>query len=256
MEYNQIVDQLIDAVEALTFSEPVTHVYNPLVYARGPHDLYLEKFGQLGAKIILLGMNPGPWGMAQTGVPFGEITAVRDWMKIKAPVDKPAGEHPKRPIEGFDCTKSEVSGKRLWGWAQNALGAPEHFFARFFVVNYCPLVFMEAGGRNRTPNNLPAAEKKPLLAACDQALRQTVDLMKPKYVIGIGAFAEQRAKAALTDYALPIGRITHPSPANPRANKGWEKVITKELKAMGIGQKPDQPSAVKEKSPWSQFYRF
>jgi len=235
MKYNEIIDELVQATEALTFSEPVTHVYNPLVYARKPHDLYLEKFGGLGAKIILLGMNPGPWGMVQTGVPFGEIPAVRDWMGIQAAVSKSENEHPKRPIEGFDCTRSEVSGRRLWGWAQKAFGQPEDFFSRFFVVNYCPLVFMEAGGRNRTPNNLPAAEKKPLLAACDEALRQTVALLNPEHVIGIGAFAEQRAKAALADTNLTIGRITHPSPANPRANKGWEKFITQELKAMGIG---------------------
>jgi single-strand selective monofunctional uracil DNA glycosylase len=235
MKYKQITDDLIAATNALTFSEPVTHVYNPLVYARTPHDLYVQKFGHLGAPIILLGMNPGPWGMVQTGVPFGEIPAVRDWMGINAPVGKPDNEHPKRPVEGFACAKSEVSGRRLWGWAQTAFGSPKTFFARFFVVNYCPLVFMEAGGRNRTPNNLPAAEKKPLLAACDRALQRTVALLEPRQVIGIGAFAEQRAQAALEDYDIRIGRITHPSPANPKANRGWEKVITEELKNMGIG---------------------
>ena len=105
------------------------------------------------------------------------------------------------------------------------------------MVNYCPLVFMEAGGRNRTPNNLPAAEKKPLMAACDHTLRQIVALLKPEYVIGIGAFAEQRAKAALSGFEISIGRITHPSPANPRANRGWEGIITAELEAMGIGHR-------------------
>jgi single-strand selective monofunctional uracil DNA glycosylase len=234
MKYNKIIDELVQTTEVLTFSDPVTHVYNPLVYARKPHDQYFQKFGQLGAKIILLGMNPGPWGMAQTGVPFGEIAAVRDWMGITAPVKKPENEHPKRPIEGFDCTRSEVSGKRLWGWAQKAFGTPRDFFSRFFVVNYCPLAFMEESGRNRTPNNLPAAEKKPLLEACDQALRATVERLCPGHVIGIGAFAEQRAGAALAGYDLAIGRITHPSPANPKANKGWEKVIVNELEAMGI----------------------
>ncbi len=246
MNFNEIIDELVKATETLAFSDPVTHVYNPLVYARKPHDLFLKKFGQMGAKIILLGMNPGPWGMAQTGVPFGEISAVRDWMGITAPVGKPENEHPKRPIEGFDCVKSEVSGRRLWGWAQNVFGTPERFFSQFFVANYCPLVFMEAGGRNRTPNTLPAAEKNPLLAACDRALRHTVDLLKPEHVIGIGAFAEQRAKAALGGYDLAIGRITHPSPANPRANKGWEKVITQEFKTMGIGQKSDSSLMVKQ----------
>ena len=234
MTFRQIIDELVQATGVLTFSKPVTHVYNPLVYARKPHDLYLEKFGQQGAPVILLGMNPGPWGMVQTGVPFGEIPAVRDWMGITAPVGKPEDEHPKRPVEGFDCSKSEVSGRRLWGWAQKAYGRPENFFARFFVANYCPLVFMESGGRNRTPNNLPAAEKKPLLAVCDRALRQTVALLCPEQVIGIGAFAEQRARTALAGTDVRIGRITHPSPANPKANSGWERLVAEELKAMGI----------------------
>jgi len=237
MQYSKIIDDLIMATQSLTFSNPVTHVYNPLVYARKSHDLYWQRFGHLGAPIMLLGMNPGPWGMVQTGVPFGEIPAVRDWMGIAGPVGKPEHEHPKRPVVGFDCRKREVSGRRLWGWARNAFGQPENFFTEFFVVNYCPLVFMEAGGRNRTPNNLPAAEKKPLMAACDHALRQIVALLKPEYVIGIGAFAEQRAKAALSGFEISIGRITHPSPANPRANRGWEGIITAELEAMGIGRK-------------------
>ncbi len=237
MNFKQIVDDLITATQRLSFSAPVTHVYNPLVYARKPHDLYLQRFGTLQAPTMLLGMNPGPWGMVQTGVPFGEIPAVRDWMGISGPVGKPENEHPKRPVEGFGCSKSEVSGRRLWGWAQKAFGRPDNFFKYFFIVNYCPLVFMEAGGRNRTPNNLPAAEKKPLMAACDRALRQIVDLLGPERVIGIGAFAEQRVRAALGDYAVRIGRITHPSPANPKANRGWEGVITAELEGMGIGHR-------------------
>ena len=234
MNYKQITDDLITATQGLSFSDPVTHVYNPLVYARKPNDLYWKRYGHLGAPTVLLGMNPGPWGMVQTGVPFGEISAVRDWMGITAPVGKPENEHPKRPVDGFDCVKSEVSGRRLWGWARKVYGHPDNFFTHFFVVNYCPLVFMESSGRNRTPNNLPAAEKKPLLAVCDQALRQTVSLLAPERVIGIGAFAEQRAQAALGDLDIPIGRITHPSPANPKANRGWEGVITEELRGLGI----------------------
>ena len=32
---------------------------------------------------VFLGMNPGLWGMAQTGVPFGTVSLVRDWMGIE-----------------------------------------------------------------------------------------------------------------------------------------------------------------------------
>lgn len=229
-----VLETLLKALAPLTFAPPVSSVYNPLVYARAPHDAYLSRYGAPPREILLLGMNPGPWGMAQTGVPFGEVALVRDWMGISAPVLRPADEHPKRPIAGFACTRSEVSGKRLWGWARDRWGTPEVFFSRFFVVNYCPLVFMEAGGKNRTPNQLPAAEQAPLLAACDMALRRTVEIMSPAHIIGVGAFAESRARAALKGMEVRIGRITHPSPANPKANRGWATVVETELADMGI----------------------
>ena len=81
-------------------------------------------------------MNPGPFGMVQTGVPLGEIAAVRDWMGIEATVEKPATENPKRPIEGFACTRSEVSGRRLWGLFAERFGTAEAFFTDHFVANY------------------------------------------------------------------------------------------------------------------------
>lgn len=181
-----------------------------------------------------MGMNPGPWGMAQTGIPFGEVAAVKDWMGIDAPVGKPACENPKRPITGFDCARSEVSGRRLWGWAKETFGTPEAFFARFFVINYCPLLFMEAEGRNRTPDKLPRAERTPLLAACDQALQDTLALISPRFAVGIGAFAARRVKAVAKNMDITLGQITHPSPANPRANRGWATFINEEFRQMGI----------------------
>ena len=66
----------------LRFAAPVTHVYNPLVYAWAPHEAYLRRFGGARKRVVFLGMNPGPFGMAQTGVPFGEIAAVRGWLRI------------------------------------------------------------------------------------------------------------------------------------------------------------------------------
>ena len=179
-------------------------------------------------------MNPGPWGMTQTGIPFGEITAVKEWMDIEAPVGQPADMHPRRPVMGFGCTRSEVSGKRLWGWAQANFKTPEHFFSRFFVANYCPLQFIESSGRNRTPNQLRKNEKTVLFAACDTALRRTIEYLKPRYVIGVGKFAQDRARTAISDPAITVGGITHPSPANPRANRGWEAIIKQEFQALGI----------------------
>ncbi len=233
-ELQRISDALAARLDRLRFSPPVTHVYDPLTYARAPHAAYLERYGSPPKEVVLVGMNPGPWGMAQTGVPFGEVTAVREWLQIEGPVGRPAHEHPKRPVAGFSCHRSEVSGSRVWGWARARFGTPERFFARFFVANYCPLLFLEEGGRNRTPDKLPASEREPLFAACDQALRQTVLALSPRLVVGIGRFAEQRARVALHGLDLRLGRVTHPSPANPAANRGWEDLVTQELRALGV----------------------
>lgn len=234
MNLATITNRLVRDIGTLTFAPPVTHVYNPLVYARRPYDRYLERFGNAPVEVVLVGMNPGPWGMAQTGVPFGEVDAVKGWMGIDEPVAKPAHEHPKRPIDGFACQRSEVSGRRLWGWAKEAFETPEAFFARFLVLNYCPLLFVEVTGRNRTPDKLPASERTPLTAICDRALGDTLALTKPRWAVGIGTYAAQRVAAVAGGLGMKAGQITHPSPANPRANKGWSALIVKELHQMGI----------------------
>lgn len=242
-ELSAITDDLIAELRALRFGTPVTHVYNPLVYARKSYDAYLKRYASPPKEVVLVGMNPGPWGMAQTGVPFGEVRAVKNWLGIHTEVGVPETVHPKRPITGFACEKSEVSGRRLWGWAMATSGSPEVFFRRFFVANYCPLLFLEASGRNRTPNQLPAAEKKPLLQACDRALRRIIAALRPRYVIGIGNFAHDRAQEALRETDLVLGRITHPSPANPKANRGWADLVHQELSALGIQTGPDTAPA-------------
>ncbi len=236
MTLERIAAELAKEMERLRFSPPVAHVYNPLEYAWEPHRRYLQRYGTPPREIVLVGMNPGPWGMAQTGVPFGEIAAVRDWMGIEARVAAPERQHPKRPIQGFACTRSEVSGQRLWGWAQKTFGSAEAFFARFFVANYCPLMFMGAGGQNLTPDKLKAAEARLLFEACNRALHRTIAHLQPEHVIGIGRFAADRARAALQDLEVKIGGITHPSPANPKANRGWEPLVRRELAALGIRQ--------------------
>ncbi len=234
-ELQGITDDLTHELAGLRFAPPVTHVYNPLTYARPAWDAYTARYGQPPRKVLLLGMNPGPYGMAQVGVPFGEVAMVRDWLGIHAAIGQPEVVHPKRPIQGFACPRSEVSGQRFWGWARDTFGTPERFFATFFVTNYCPLCFMAASGANLTPDKLPAAERAALFAVCDRALRRTVALMQPEFAIGVGHFAEQRLKIALADSPdVRIGRVPHPSPASPQANAGWAKLMDAALAEAGI----------------------
>nr|XP_045009594.1 single-strand selective monofunctional uracil DNA glycosylase isoform X2 [Jaculus jaculus]XP_045009595.1 single-strand selective monofunctional uracil DNA glycosylase isoform X2 [Jaculus jaculus] len=91
----------------LQFPEPVSVIYNPVDYAREPHRSYVTQYCQGPKEVLFLGMNPGPFGMAQTGVPFGEVNIVRDWLRIGGPVLTPPQEHPKRPVLGLECPQSE-----------------------------------------------------------------------------------------------------------------------------------------------------
>ena len=234
MELIEITRRLRTAVDALEFGPPVAFVYNPLDYAWVPYRRYLERYGQGHRDVVLVGMNPGPFGMAQTGVPFGDVEMVRGWLDIQAAVQRPAREHPKRPVAGFACARHEVSGRRLWGWARETFGTPERFFARFFVANYCPLAFIEASGRNYTPDKLPASEREALFAVCDRALAALTRQLRPQHVVGIGKFAAQRAAHALAADEVAIGSVPHPSPASPMANRGWGEQMTRALNEMGI----------------------
>ena len=230
--------KLVKELSGLTFSAPVTHVYNPLVYAWEPHSIYLEKYGSGKKRVLFLGMNPGPWGMAQTGVPFGEIPAVSDWMEINTLVGTPENEHPKRPIQGFGCPRSEVSGKRLWGLFADRYPNADDFFKDHFVTNFCPLVWMGETGKNITPDKLSRSESEPVDKACRAHLAQQIQEMEPDFLIGVGAFAEKQLKTTLKehipDYEGIVGKVLHPSPASPAANRGWAEAAMKQLKEQGV----------------------
>ena len=226
--------ELSTQVNRLRFKSPVTHVYNPLDYAWPAHLEYLRRFGGGKKRAVFLGMNPGPFGMSQTGVPFGEIAAVRDWMSIRTAIGRPTKEHPKRPVHGFDCLRSEVSGRRLWGLFAQQFGTADRFFATHFVANYCPLAFLSASGSNVTPDKLSVAEREKLFAICDEHLRRTLEILEPDWLIGVGEFTARRALLVSAGTKTRVGQILHPSPASPAANRGWATVVTRQLEEFGL----------------------
>jgi single-strand selective monofunctional uracil DNA glycosylase len=224
------------AVGALRFGVTVTKVYNPLDYAGALHEAYLARFGTGTKKVVFLGMNPGPFGMVQTGIPFGEVEAVKNWLKLDGMVKIPTPVYDPRPIEGLACSRSEVSGRRLWGYFAEKYQTPEAFFARNFVANYCPLAFLDQA-RNVTPDKLPKAEAAPLYQLCDAYLSDMVEILQPEWVIGVGKFARQRAEKVLSGRAIKFGDILHPSPASPAANRGWAEVVERQLQELGLANK-------------------
>lgn len=240
--YNPVSKALLAAarklsaeVESLRFGEPITHVYNPLSYAWDAYAAYLCRYATAPKRVVFLGMNPGPFGMVQTGVPFGEVKTVREWLQISARIRKPAQVHPRRPVEGFNCKRAEVSGLRLWGLFASRFGSPSAFFAEHLVVNYCPLAFLEATGKNHTPDKLPASEREALFGACDLHLAQVLALLQPEWLIGIGDFAAQRGEAVANSLPrLKRGKMLHPSPASPAANRGWAAAASLQLQKLGV----------------------
>lgn len=231
---------LRDEVDALPIETPqVGYVYDYLDYAWAPFAAYITRYlHDEPLEALFLGMNPGPWGTAQTGVPFGEVSVVRDWMGIEAAVGEPEKMSPKRPITGFACTRSEVSGTRLWGWIAKRFGSAETFFARHFVWSYCPLMFIDQNGsRNITPDRLIKSDRERIFPPCDRMLQRFLEQTRPRHVVGIGAFAAGRARAVID--GMPgcearVVQILHPSPASPAANTGWEDRVEEALREGGM----------------------
>jgi single-strand selective monofunctional uracil DNA glycosylase len=235
----KVCKELSKRVASLEFSPPVALTYNPLEYASAPCHNYLKLYGSTPKQVLLVGMNPGPFGMAQTGVPFGDVKFVSEWMKVQGEVKRPTTEHKKRPILGFDCHIREASGKRLWGWIEKRFKTPEIFFERFFIWNYCPLSFMSESGANITPDKLPKSERSELFRHCDDALIKVIGILKPKHVIGIGNFAFERIAALTTENEdgtpfYEISKIAHPSPASPGTTESWEKKVEEALSSIGL----------------------
>ncbi|XP_075757758.1 single-strand selective monofunctional uracil DNA glycosylase [Pelodiscus sinensis] len=223
-------------LRALSFPDPVRYVYSPLEYAWEPHEDYVRRYCRAPKEVLFLGMNPGPFGMAQTGVPFGEVRHVREWLQVSGQVSKPAQEHPKRPVLGLACPRSEVSGARFWGLFRALCPSPEAFFRRCFVHNLCPLLFLSPSGKNLTPAELPAAQRERLLQVCDDGLARAVGLLGVAMVIGVGRVAEQRARKALASAGLQVRveGLMHPSPRNPQANQGWEAIARARLEELQV----------------------
>jgi single-strand selective monofunctional uracil DNA glycosylase len=226
--------RLAREADRLRFAPPVRFVYNPLLYAREPAERYVTLYAAGRKDVVFLGMNPGPWGMAQTGVPFGEVEAVRDWLRIEGRVSAPAAAHPRVPVRGFDCPRSEVSGRRLWGLMHERFGDAREFARHWFVANYCPLLFLDATGRNITPDKLVLSDRAALFPICDRFLAILLSTLRPRWAVGVGAFARQRLEAVAPALGIEVVSIPHPSPANPVANRGWARQARAALRAEGI----------------------
>ena len=214
-------DDVVPIGSRLVSEGSVDLCYNPLEYAWDVHEAYLARMGGGGARTIVLGMNPGPHGMGQMGIPFAATSVVRDLLGITGiPVSQPEAVDPRRPVVGLEYPREEVSGTRLWGLLAEHYGDVDDIAGSVFLVNHCPLMlFSGPRATNITPDKVGGSTAQALLERCDQHLREVVGAIQAERVIGVGKFAETRAIAALGDDSVEVVGCWHPSPASPLANR-------------------------------------
>jgi single-strand selective monofunctional uracil DNA glycosylase len=216
----------------------VAWTYRPLDYAWEVHEAYLRRY--VGRpRALLVGMNPGPWGMGQTGVPFGDPVLVGQWLGLAdAPVHPPAGLHPKRPVLGWASKRREGSGKRLWDYLRNSGPDPRRALRDVLIVNHCPLLLFDEAGRNITPDKLPRAQREPLLQVCDAGIERMARATGAQVMVGIGRYAEKQCLKVAEDLGAEVTQIPHPSPASPVANQDggriWAAAVDATLRDIGI----------------------
>ena len=194
--------------------------------------LLSRKFGQCVFTYTAANFRELLYIISASGVPFGEVSVVNNWLKINGVVGKPKVEHPKRQIEGLNCKRREVSGERFWNFIKSVSGTPEIFFKNCLVYNHCPLIFMGKSGKNVTPPDMKIDVRNKLLQLCDETLKDVIELYSVKHIVGLGRFAETRAKKVVNDNLIKnvdVSFLIHPSPASPAANKGWNDLAYKTL---------------------------
>ena len=192
-------------------------VVNPLDYAWDNYECFIRLYVREGQKILFLGMNPGPYGMMQTGVPFGEVEAVRNYLSIDGKVGVPRENPPLKPVAGMDVRQHEVSGKKFWGMAAS-YGSAASFFSAAAVLSFCPLAFID-GRRNVTPDELPADDRRTIDSICGRYLLSILDILCPEITVALGRYAEKRLRNA---GAERIEYFPHPSPRSPSSMKFWD----------------------------------
>lgn len=236
-QIDQLEQQLSYALRNVPLPSEVVAMYDPIEYARELHLAYMERFLNGPKPVLFLGMNPGPWGMCQTGVPFGHVPSVRDWMQLRGEVLKPLGELAIRPVEGLQCTRSEQSGSRWWGLFQDVCGTPERFFRNCFVYNICPLAFFKASGANVTPAELKGSKAQIKQISCDYLVR-ALELIQPTIVVSVGRYVDDCVKALVKQRRLDPNRMQfkympHPSPRSLN-NTDWPQKARRWLEENGV----------------------
>jgi Uracil DNA glycosylase superfamily. len=219
--------------ELFPFKEEMISV-NVFSYAIDPFLEYLEKAERGSVRTLYLGMNPGPYGMYRTGIPFCDFVTKREFLKITASVDETFIDVDAVRGEKPDEKRREVSGMRLWGLFESVYHSPERFFSSSLVLSYSPLIFFRSEGRraNIALSDVKSLDRKRIEKVSDEFLKRYIKELKCDTLVGIGDYAH-RALVRCSDGERLL-KIAHPSPANPAANGDWAGRTYCYLKSEGV----------------------
>ena len=207
-------------LRGLRFGPPVSHVYDPLDYARRGYESYVRAFANAPKRVLFVGMNPGP---VRDGADRRAVRRRPDGARLAAASRRRSAG--RRPSTRSDrCRASRVRAARS---AAPASGAPSRSASASRSAS-SPTTSSRTTARSRSsrraaaiarPTSCPSASARRCFAPATRTCAGWCAALEPEWVIGIGAFAEARAREALP--GARVGRITHPSPANPRAQENW-----------------------------------
>ena len=217
-------------LDELKFFPPCFYVYNPLSYCFESFKIYFEYLNTEEEINLFFGINPGPFGMAQTGIPFGDKETVKNYLKIepKIDIDKIPKQHPKKQILGLEVKRVEKSGRIFWGVIKEFYPEKYDFFKSNFVLNFCPLCFLDEQGRNITPKVLRKEDQIALYKILEIFMLKLFKLIKIKKLIAIGDETFSYLNALNTK--LKIQTIIHPAAyKSPEFIKNEYKIFLKEL---------------------------
>jgi single-strand selective monofunctional uracil DNA glycosylase len=198
-------------------------VLDPSRYGERWHAPFRRLYPPRARPLLVFGLNPGPYGMAQTGIPFTDLKRLAQGLPRLAAELARSGERLSLPglapssLQPFLTRTFESSSVRVHRFLRLAHGSAERAFREVVFVNPCPLLFIDrALGENRTPADLPRA----LRAGVDEARVEVVSV----------AVARLRARGAIV-----LGRDAAAALSVPlRARLGERAVVEWEHPARAV----------------------
>ena len=205
-------------------------VWNPQLYGLPLYRRFAaEHLPHARGGIVAFGLNPGKYGMAQTGIPFTDVTrAARVGIAIEPPGLAPASLRPF--LKSYRVERSSAS---VYGLLDEAWGSPREGWRALWAVAPCGLLFLEKDGENVTPADARLARRDDVRELRLRVIRESIAAAKPRGVLLLGQDVARVAAEALA--AEDVLVVDHPVARGPgrRGPAWWAQTVTEAVRKKG-----------------------